>query len=377
MAIFAPTIAAVAVAAILLGAPARMVEAARTVGYGFAGAQVTVKSAEQLAAAISSAREARTILLEPGRYAFFSVRGANPTGEVTIASRDPARPAVLEGFDIRNSSGLTFRNLELQASPKIERDAFLVQGVRKFRLTKLLVRGENGRPGYDDRLVFVRDSQDVEISQSEFRHADMAIQLLDTEGVSVKANYFHDLQMDAIRGGGNSRIVIADNYITDFAPTRGHPDAIQFWSANQTKSAEDITITGNVILRGKGNPVQGIFMGNEKRHLPYRGVRIADNIVVGGMFNGIACLNGADLLIENNVVIPAADMKSWIRVFGDATLNDNHATIYLINDKRLKQIENNTILQPGHSGRAALKRWASQRSLAGYDSNLQRYVASL
>ncbi|PND70702.1 calcium-binding protein, partial [Escherichia coli] len=68
--------------------------------------------------------------------------------------------------------------------------------------------------------------------------------MLDSVGVTVRGNYFHDLRSDGVRGGGVSDIVVSDNLFTNFRPAFGdHPDAIQFWTLNQPNSASAITIT--------------------------------------------------------------------------------------------------------------------------------------
>ena len=110
----------------------------------------------------------------------------------------------------------------------------------------------------------IRDSSDITVTNSEFTHARYAVSMLDNSGVTISGNYFHDLRTDGVRGGGNSNVVISDNFFTNFRPAEGdHADAIQFWTTNTTTSAENIRITGNVIVRGEGGATQGIFMRDE------------------------------------------------------------------------------------------------------------------
>jgi hypothetical protein len=46
-------------------------------------------------------------------------------------------------------------------------------------------------------------------------------------------------------------------------------------------------ISGNTILRGSGQPMQGIFMRDEVGSAPYQHVTVTNNLVVGSMFHGI------------------------------------------------------------------------------------------
>jgi hypothetical protein len=65
--------------------------------------------------------------------------------------------------------------------------------------------------------------------------------------------------------GGTSNVVVSDN--SSGTSTRlGRPsDAIQFWTRNTKVAAHDISVTGNVIERGKGEAIQGIFFRDQSR----------------------------------------------------------------------------------------------------------------
>ena len=91
-----------------------------------------------------------------------------------------------------------------------------------------------------------------------------------------------------------------------------HPDAIQFWTTNTTVAATDITITGNTFDRGSGVIVQGIFIQDEVGTLPYQRLTIADNVIVGAAYNGIAVRGAVDATLTNNTVIGEEDQTSWI-----------------------------------------------------------------
>ena len=60
-----------------------------------------------------------------------------------------------------------------------------------------------------------------------------------------------------------------------------HPDAIQFYSYNGVNSS-DITVTDNLITRGTGNAVQGVFFENA------RDILVSGNAMLGTMTNGIS-----------------------------------------------------------------------------------------
>lgn len=340
-----------------------------------------VATTPQLVAALKQARGGQRILLAPGTYPPFSIRGIAPARSVEIVSRDPARRAVLTGMNMRDGGNLTFRHVIFRSAGTAVQEDFLFHGVRNLVFSDLVATGRPGMIGLlDDKILQLRDCADVTVTRSEFSNAVIALSLLDSERVVVTSSYFHDLRMDGIRGGGNSNVLIAYNYITGFSPQGAdHPDAIQFWTNRQKSAAHDITILGNVILRGSGKAMQGIFMRDENGSLPYRNVRIEDNLVAGAMFNGIAVLSESETLtLRDNIVSAYPDQKSWVRVGLNATLENNAASIFLVGNKRARSLKNNRIVAPrADAGATLLRIWARNRPLDRYSDSLRRHVDGL
>lgn len=342
---------------------------------------IVVRTTPQLVTTLRAARGPQRILLAPGEYVPFALRNIAPAAEVTVASLDPARPAVLTGINLRDGANLTFRNLILRGSGKAVQEDFLFRGIRNLTISHVVASGRAGPAGLaEDKIMQLRECAGATISHAEFTHAVIALSLLDTKDVTVTSSYFHDLRMDAIRGGGNSNVVIAYNYITGFSPNAtDHPDGIQFWTSRQKDAAQNIKIIGNVVHRGRGKPMQGIFMRDETSKLPYRDVLLEDNLVIGGMFNGIAVLSDtSSLTLNNNIVAAYPDQKSWIRVNEHAKLRGNRSPIYLVGNKRLESLSGNRVVPArADAGAAAMKSWAAGRTLDRYSESLRRHVARL
>lgn len=342
---------------------------------------LVVRNTPQLITVLRAARGGERILLAPGDYAPFALRNVAPAREVMITSQDPARRAVLTGANLRGGGNLSFHDLELRGSGRAAQEDFIFRGLRNLRISNIAASGRAGPIGLaEDKIMQLRECTNALITRAAFTNAGIALSLLDTSGVSVTSSYFHDLRMDAIRGGGNSNVVIAYNYITGFSPKGAdHPDGIQFWTNRQKAAAQDIKIIGNVILRGRGKPMQGIFMRDEASNLPYKNVLVRDNLVVGGMYNGIAVLSDtSSLVLVNNVVAAYPDQKSWIRVNRRADLRNNRSPIYLIENKRVENPTGNRIMPAkADAGAAAIKAWAAGRSLDRYSESLRRHVDRL
>ncbi|HEX7944658.1 MAG TPA: right-handed parallel beta-helix repeat-containing protein [Phenylobacterium sp.] len=291
---------------------------------------ITVNNTAGLQSAINAAASGDVIKLAAGDYAWFKIEGKNFAGSgITITSADPTHAAKLAGFLVNNSQGVNFQGLELVVGPTSD-NPYQVLNSARVNLDHLNVHGSmDGNAQNDAGAMLIRGSKDVVVSNSEFQQVHFGVSHVDDSGLTIKGNNFHDIRTDAVRGGGTSHITIANNYFANFHPVAGdHGDAIQFWTSNTSTSATDINVTGNVIVRGTGGAMQGVFMRDESTVLPYQNVTINDNLIVGAMNNGIMVAGGQHITISNNVVSALPDQKSAITVqrVDDVTLLNNKAT---------------------------------------------------
>jgi len=291
----------------------------------------TVSTTAELTAALKHVLDGDTILMNPGTYSNIAIVNYYG-GNVMITSADPSNPAVLTDMKVNGSSGLTFSNLEFYDNQPSNLFSFYFSGDSNITLTNLSVHGlDNIGSGEESSPLMIRSSTNFTVSDSEFYNAKYGMQILDNTNLTIDNNYFHDIRSDGIRGGGNSDVVISQNFFTNFYPaTDDHPDAIQFWTTNTTTSASNIVIDGNLIVRGDGDHIQGIFFRDQVGGLPYFDVSITNNIVLGEMYNGIVPGGVETGLVAYNTVIGYSDMKSWISVIDSVGLSyvDNTATWY-------------------------------------------------
>jgi Ca2+-binding RTX toxin-like protein len=301
----------------------------------------SVNSTAALVTALSQAKSGDVVTVASGTYSNVAIKNLQVAGNVTITSASPDKPAVFTDLLVRNSSGLTFQNLELAAGANAALP-FQVTSSSNIVLDRLDVHGTlNGSSHDDGQLMIVRSSKNVVVSNSEFQQASNALAHLDNDGLTIVNNSFHDLRIDGVRGGGTSNLLISNNYFTNFYPKMGtrdangdHPDAIQLWTTNTKASASNITITDNLVVRGDGLPVQGIFFRDQVGNLPFKNVLVSGNTVIGGIANGIG-LNGIDgLVATNNELIAIDGQVSHIMMRGtsNATLSGNQASSYLLDN---------------------------------------------
>jgi Ca2+-binding RTX toxin-like protein len=306
--------------------------------------QVTVNTTDQLVSALNTAQSGDTILLAPGSYSAINLSGVNFTGAgVTIASADPNNPAKVAGVELDNSSGLTFKNLDVSLNTRTQ-DVFEVNNSSNIHLTGLNLHDVAG--SNNNGLLF-RNSSNVSLDNSQLHDMGVGVRNVNSDHVTVSNNNFHDLEGDGIDTSGSSYVTLHGNYFTDFHVQPGdHPDAMQFWTYGTTSSAHDIEISDNTVVRGSGDIVQGIFMGNEAG-IPYQNVEITGNKLVGTMYNGLAVQDGQHVTIANNIVEGYTDMTSWIHVQGssDVAIQNNQTTALVDNEGNTGLTESgNTII---------------------------------
>ena len=277
----------------------------------------------------ASASDGDTILVAPGTYSGLILQNIARAGNVTITSADPANPAVLMDLLIRNSQGLTISNFDMYVTKDMPFQ--VTSGSQRITIDRVDVHGTlNGSSDDDTRGMIVRDSTNVTVSNSYFHELTDALGFSNGQYITLANNRFDTIRDNGISGGGASDLTIAGNVFTDFdhiGPI--HPDAIQVWTSNTKTAASNITISDNVFNRGNGVAIQGIFV-TDQVGLPFKNLKITNNVVVGAIYNGIWVDGAEDVTLADNVVTGAQDQASWlgVRNVDMATITDNIASSF-------------------------------------------------
>lgn len=327
---------------------------------------VTVNSSRALMNAVQFATDGDVIKLAPGAYSGIILKSANFANGVTVTSADPNNPATITDLRVRGSDGLTFSNLNFTNTGNLNL-AFQFSGSSNLTLDNLKISGVPGSAAaMNAQLMVIRDSSNVQLTNSEFSYGWHGVTILNTDFATVQDNYFHDLRTDGVRGGGNSDYTIRGNVFTNFHPAAGdHPDAIQIWTTQTNQSASNITIESNVIMRGNGSPMQGIFIRDVSGSLPFQNVIIADNMIAGALFNGIAVNNINNGYIADNIVQAFAGQPSGIQMpnMGNVVVQSNQASRFFGGLYGLQGQQGNAIIPvAADQGIGIVNQWLSQHA---------------
>lgn len=329
-------------------------------------AVVTVNSSQSLMSAVANAASGDVIKLAAGTYSNVTLKGLSFANGLTITSADPNKPAVLTDLMISGSKGIKIQGLELSNTKNID-VAFQVQGSSNIVLDNLDVHGAPGSAAaMNTRLMMIRSSSNVQVLNSEFSNGWHGISMLNNKQVRIEDNYFHDLRTDGVRGGGNSDLTIRANMFTNFHPQAAdHPDAIQLWTANTSQSSSNIIIDQNVVTRGTGTQIQGVFLRDITGTLPFNNVTVTHNLIEGARGNGIA-LNGVlKGVVSNNVVQGFPDHKSGIQMSNSSgvAVTNNLSTLFFGTLKPLIGLKGNILIPNAtDQGVATAATWLKQHS---------------
>ena len=336
----------------------------------------TVTTMTALNAAVLKATPGSAIEVAPGNYPFLEIKGVGFDQPITIRSAEEARPATFEGFSIRNSNNINLQNLAIR--PKLRMNEPSRYGAIVLKSKNIGIDAVSfvgpliGPKKAYNMAIMLRLSRNISLTRSYFANFRHGVGMLELNGSRIALNEFERLQTDAIRGGGVSGIRIENNVITNFSPAPGdHPDGIQLWSTNQRDPGRDIVIAENLVARGQGDPIQGIFIRDTFKELPFEDIEVRRNLVLGGLYNGIS-VNGVEkLLVRDNTVIGRSDQKSWIRIqrSRDARSSSNIAQQFLSIDNGVEpQQTGNSEVAPLDSGQAqVISQWIENtRGFAEY-----------
>ncbi len=272
-------------------------------------AAVTAQVADlrELEVALRDARAGDKIALAPGDYGALVITNRSFDTPVAIVASNESRPPRFSSIRLTDVAGLTLQGLRVAYGPTdapLSTYAVEVMRGRNIRLESLfVVSADDGVRGNDAYGVFIRDSNRVGVEKSRFTALFRGVAAFDSDDVLISRNYFSRMGSDGIVLRGARRTEIADNLIVDFEtidPVKHHPDAIQIWDRGAKRSSRSVVIRNNVILRGKGDATQGIFIKTPDS--PTEALIVENNVIHQSMAQGIY-LNGIrNAIVRNNTV---------------------------------------------------------------------------
>jgi hypothetical protein len=290
-----------------------------------------VSSQTALVNAINAASTPVTILLAPGTYDLVTI---NSKSGITLRSALDSSPATLRALYIKNSANIVVDNMVIAgANTNLAARLWVYQsaGVALSRINIPGVAGTFDSPLYCG--FSFRSSSNVSLRQFRVSWARNGICLYAVSSISIEQGVVRDIQSDGINAGAVQGLLVRSNDFSRSHPTStDHPDAVQIFATDTVDGSSNIVVDDNLFSRDGGGISQGIFLRDSSMTRPFKNVTITNNVILGGMYNGIALLNGITAKISNNLIVGYPDMISWIRVSyaQDVTVESSQANRFLL-----------------------------------------------
>lgn len=250
--------------------------------------------------------------LPPGQHGRLDLKGRAFAGPVTIASADPANPAIFTGGKIENVDNLVLDGLRFEFDPQgkgPEASALEVKFATGMTIRNTsFVGGLVGGYG-SGRGLTLTDSSSITVEGSSFSLFLRGALFSQTQDLKVIGNEVFAIRSDGLNFIEVQDVLIEGNHIRDFDadPNSGdHQDFIQFWNFRTKTPSSDIVIRRNVLEIGEGDVSQLIFMGNEHeddRAMDYRNVLIEDNLIYGAHLHGVTVGAVQGLKVVGNTIL--------------------------------------------------------------------------
>lgn len=327
---------------------------------------VTVNNAAELQAALASALPGDTIYLSSGNYGDVTINGAQFTNDVTLASADPAAPAIFQSLYIQESSHLQIDGVLIEHILEPGEPDW-VSALRIDRSDHIEIRNSeftgsvDGDYSNDGQGFLALDSTYVTLENNTFHDLKAGIGFGRSEHITVIDNDLFDIRSEGMNFGAVSHVLVEGNTLSDFHPLAGdHPDMIQFFNDGASQDMTDVVIRANDLSQGDGEAVQGIFIQGvptgEIGTYPYSasGFVIDANTIHLGSAQGIWISDVSDVAITANTVteVEGAELTPAIRTMRttDAVVTDNTAPAIQDLDSVDLQVSGNTITGGTSSG---------------------------
>lgn len=273
-----------------------------------------------------------TIRLAAGDYGDFAIKSKAFASDVTITSADAGNPAVFHTLNVAGSSNINFQGLKVDFNPTTSTmsnsAAVTIDSSKGITFSNGIIEGGPAITGVQPtataldstgnvigystgRGIYVVGSNDIEIRGTDISQVHRGIVLGSSDSVTIAGNEIHDTRGTGIVGGA-SNLTIEENYIHSITPWRigqtggDHADYIALWTdPRQTSATENVVIRDNVMSRGHGDTILGMWMQGGTPG--FENVLIEGNAILGSDNSGIVLSDVHNGKVVDNVLLQTGD----------------------------------------------------------------------
>jgi len=262
-----------------------------------------------------------TVELESGDYASLNLWNIKKSEPGVVVRPAKGAAGKLSGINANGSSWLEFQGFTIQTPGG---NGIMAIGGNDLLFRDITVTSSVDRNGQG---FFIRNSKRVTVTACFFEGLGAGGTVMDSQASTVRNSTFTEIATDGVILAGAKDCVVEGNGFRSFYPPKGaHPDAVQVFSTSLGQS-ESLVIEDNLIERGYGEPIQGIFVEDGAD------IAIRGNMLFGTMHNGIGIARTRGVSIVRNFLQSAPDMSTRIIVrqsADDVVIRDNASPLVVI-----------------------------------------------
>lgn len=267
--------------------------------------RVTVGSAAEFDQALAAAGETKVIALKPGVYDALTIRGASAGTAVSVVAAEPANRPVVHKLSISGSRNITLEGLRFVGTGRETPEAFLaeIQQSQNIRIRRSEFSSPQGQTASNAGALRAADVNTLQVADSVIENLRRGILIERDTAVVIEHNRFRRLDVNGLTATQTDGLTFDSNRLDEFRPEPVGARHFLTMSTRQTTApSRNIRITRNVMLQIEGEPINGIFLGNEDKR-PYENVEISRNIIVIGAPHGITVDYATNASITDNMVL--------------------------------------------------------------------------
>jgi nitrous oxidase accessory protein NosD len=278
-----------------------------------------VADATQLKSAISASLPGDIILLAEANYGRISISGLTRTGASVVLMPDGSAKPVASEIAISSSSGFTVIGVKVTGT---RHPLVAVSSSSDISLGGLNIQGitANQDPWDDSNSgLWIRFSQRVSVSNSRISDVRTGMFSQRSTGVVIADNTIEYVR-EGLNVAATDQLLLRRNRFQNIMPNYAlgeHPDAVQFWTNNETVGVTNAVILDNYLMLSGPRAVQGFFIEDGQNPadpdaIMHERVEVRNNIYYGSSRNALRLGGVRKGWVHHNTIVasPHADLNS-------------------------------------------------------------------
>lgn len=284
------------------------------------------QSQQDLNSLLISAQPGDVIETDAADFEQINLTGYSFSPAVTIKFHDDAK---VTSMVIRNSIGLHFDNANIRpgvsSRPNSDKAVYVFGGGDLKFSNSTIAWDDDGDPTNNAVAMLFDGVNGLVVESNRISHSTNGTQVRTSSDVRIQNNQYSRMLADGIVASGITNLEILDNLCVDWDKipgSRGHPDCIQLQTGFRALPVVNARIADNIIVQGKGDRFQGIFVASSHAGVPHINTTIENNVIRLDIGLGIAAGNVDGLTIHANDIRPSYQASDRPRiVLYDPTTN--------------------------------------------------------